>query len=357
MKLRWTIIALSLAALCPAAAEFDTSRLADAVVIIEGKTFDNGTSHGTGFLTTVSGQLVIATNQHVLRGNKSFRIRSAAGKSFRPAAILAAADRDVALLQIKSAEALPHALPIAPKVDDVASKGDPLIAPGNSKGGGVVLTTTGKLVAIGPDRIEVDNPIYQGNSGGPIIHVGSGKVIGILTHMERIELDEWAKASFRDRQSAIKRPVRYFGARLDNLGKLEAVNWKNWSGNEERLGEMREDLFAVLSWLSGGAEWRGHRTLFEAHKRWRKFSTGGSDSGFKVSPRQLDAEAKRFTDTLTALLDNEHRLLEERSLYFQQRNGIHGFEQLSRMRTLLRPAVDQLAKDRRLLHGITQYIR
>jgi len=357
MDFRSIAIILSLAAVLPARAEFDSAKLAKAIVIIEGQTFDGGTSQGTGFITTVSGQLVIATNQHVLRGNKSFKIRSAAGVTYRPRAILAATDRDVALLQIDAADALADALPSAKNVVATAAKGDDLIAPGNSKDGGVILTTSGKFVAFGPDRIEVDNPIFQGNSGGPIIHMKSGQVIGIITHMERVVLDDWARASFENRQSAIKRPIRYFGARLDNLGELKTVNWKTWSGNEERLTEMQTDVMAVLSWLSGTEQWRQHRNLFDSYQRWRKIATGGSANGFKVSPRQIEAESARFTGTLTALLDNEHRLIKERPLYYQQSKGTFGFEQLSQIRTLLKPAVDQLSKDQNLLRTITYYIK
>ena len=63
--------------------------------------------------------------------------------------------------------------------------GDAIVVLGNSGGGGVVTKLEGKLVGIGPDRIEVSAEFIPGNSGSPIIHVPTGKVIGIATYLTR----------------------------------------------------------------------------------------------------------------------------------------------------------------------------
>ena len=47
----------------------------------------------------------------------------------------------------------------------------------------------GTLLAVGPKLIETDCNFYKGNSGSPMIHKESGKVIGVVSYIMTIDDD------------------------------------------------------------------------------------------------------------------------------------------------------------------------
>ena len=68
-------------------------------------------------------------------------------------------------------------------VDENASIDDDVVVLGNAEGGGVINTIKGKIVGVGPNLVEVDAAFVPGNSGSPIIHLKTGKVIGVATYL------------------------------------------------------------------------------------------------------------------------------------------------------------------------------
>ena len=58
------------------------------------------------------------------------------------------------------------------------------------------------------------------NSTDPLIRVLQAK--GVLTEAEKLSLDEFGEASFRNGNSALKSEIRYFGHRLDSVQQWEA---------------------------------------------------------------------------------------------------------------------------------------
>jgi hypothetical protein len=188
-----------------------------ATVLIRG---DNG--EGTGFLVQTPDGPAILTNLHVIAANPNLKITANSGMAIVPMGLKGAKDRDLALLTIKDAGYT--YLPLAQNLNNIVA-GDDVITPGNSQGGGVMLNTSGKVVAIGPDRVEIDNPIYHGNSGGPIFDVKTGTVIGVVTEAMKVDIgDDLDKASFASRNSSIKTSMRYFGLRLDTVPGWEAYD-------------------------------------------------------------------------------------------------------------------------------------
>jgi hypothetical protein len=74
------------------------------------------------------------------------------------------------------------------------------------------------VLGVGPERIEIDNPIFHGNSGGPVFHPKSGKVLGVVTYAMPVDLsDDLDKSSFANRNSAIGGKMRYFALRIDTV--------------------------------------------------------------------------------------------------------------------------------------------
>ena len=133
----------------------------NAVVMIEGDK-----AEGTGFLVKLPDGPAVVTNIHVIAGNPNVRILTNTGAQIAVLGLKGATDRDLAVFSIQDAHysylTLNHAIGTSVQV------GDDVITPGNSQGGEVVLATQGTVVGVGPQRIEINNPIYHGNSGGPV---------------------------------------------------------------------------------------------------------------------------------------------------------------------------------------------
>ena len=105
------------------------------------------------------------------------------------------------------------------KVDENAAIDDEVVVLGNSEGAGVINTIKGRIVGIGPQLVEVDAPFQPGNSGSPIVHLKTGKVIGVATYLTIKKYDAATK-------EVLKAPViRRFGYRLDSVKTWQPVNW------------------------------------------------------------------------------------------------------------------------------------
>jgi hypothetical protein len=219
-------------------------QMSQAIVLIKG---DNG--EGTGFLVKTADGPVVVTNLHVLANNPNITISTSSGAQITPTGLKGAIDRDLAMLTIQDG---PYTyLPVTTDMANTVHTGDEVITPGNSQGGNVVLSTKGKLLALGPDRIEFDNPIYHGNSGGPVFHAASGTVLGVVTEAVKVDIsNDLDKTSFQSRNSAIASSMRYFGLRLDTVPKWETYDPRRYLDETAFLDQFQKQNLALDSFLS-----------------------------------------------------------------------------------------------------------
>ncbi len=135
---------------------------------------------GSGFIVDADGHLV--TNNHVVAGAHSIRVRLHDGDTFDAKLVGGDAKTDLALLKIDAGRPLPF---VEFGDSDRIRAGDWVMTIGNPFGlGGSV--TAGIVSARGRDLrggslvdfLQIDAPINQGNSGGPAFDA-SGKVIGV----------------------------------------------------------------------------------------------------------------------------------------------------------------------------------
>jgi hypothetical protein len=219
-----------------------TANYADSAVIIKGDE-----AQGTGFLVKVGGVPVVITNLHVISANPNFRITTNTGAQIQVLSLKGAIDRDLAMFVIKDAGY--HYLKLA---DASSSTGDDVITPGNSEGGGVILNTRGKVLGVGSDKIEISNPVFHGNSGGPIVDVATGNVLGVVTGASMVEpSDAVDKASLSNPGSAIKGPMRYFGLRVDNVPQWEPYDIDAYLRESTFLKQFHDDSRSIDSLLNG----------------------------------------------------------------------------------------------------------
>jgi S1-C subfamily serine protease len=230
-----------------------TDAQARAVVVIKGDV-----AEGTGFLVKTAAGPMVITNQHVIAANPHLQITTSAGQPVKFLGLQGAADRDLAMIPVQDNNY--SYLELATDVGNTVQVGDQVITPGNSEGGGVLLNTNGVVLALGPQKVEISNPIYHGNSGGPVFHVKSGKVIGVVTEAMKVDTDNTLdKASHDNQNSAISGEMRYFGLRLDTVAQWDNYTWARFENETEFLSEFHERSKCLDSYLNTGmndqSEW------------------------------------------------------------------------------------------------------
>lgn len=171
-------------------------RVTSSIVLIRGYVEsdvlgeETAEATGSGFIYNYSGQMIIATNFHVVQDATGITVTFRNGHSC-PAAVLGSdAYADLAFL---SAEAPPEEFKPLPIVSSrLLHTGDLVIAVGNPYGLTGTMTTgivsqlgrtitdplaTGYPIA---QVIQISTPINPGNSGGPLLN-SKGQVVGITT--------------------------------------------------------------------------------------------------------------------------------------------------------------------------------
>jgi serine protease Do len=137
---------------------------------------------GSGFIVDADGYVV--TNHHVIEHAEEIQVILNDGERYDAELVGSDSKTDLAVLKIDADEPLPFA-----RFGDSDSTriGDWVIAIGNPFGLGGTATTgivsaRGRDIHSGPfdDFLQIDAPINQGNSGGPLFDL-SGRVIGINT--------------------------------------------------------------------------------------------------------------------------------------------------------------------------------
>jgi serine protease Do len=137
-------------------------------------------ARGSGFLVDANGTIV--TNNHVIHNAKSITVTLSDGTTAVAKLVGTDPRTDIAVLKIKTDKPLPYiALGDSKEVrpgEWVVAMGDPFGLGGTVTAG--IVSALGRDIGSGPydDYIQIDAPINQGNSGGPLFSQ-DGHVIGI----------------------------------------------------------------------------------------------------------------------------------------------------------------------------------
>ncbi len=139
-------------------------------------------ARGSGFIIQPDG--LIVTNNHVVKDAQRLEVTMSNGDKLSAKVIGTDPRTDIALLKVNAHHPLPY-LKLGNSAD--VQPGEWVIAIGNPFGlsetvtAGIV-SATGRSIGAGPydDFLQVDAPINQGNSGGPLI-TQDGKVVGMDT--------------------------------------------------------------------------------------------------------------------------------------------------------------------------------
>ncbi|MCA3427478.1 MAG: trypsin-like peptidase domain-containing protein, partial [Roseomonas sp.] len=133
---------------------------------------------GSGFIIDAAGFIV--TNNHVVDGATRVTVKLEDGRELAARLVGRDSRTDIALLKVEAGAPLPF---VALGDSDRAQPGDWVVAMGNPYGLSGTVTTgvvsaTGRDIGAGPydDFIQVDAPINQGNSGGPLFARDGGVI-------------------------------------------------------------------------------------------------------------------------------------------------------------------------------------
>jgi hypothetical protein len=189
------------------------SSFAKYLVLVEGNC-----GRGSASVIKFRGNPLIVTNAHVLSGNSRVDFRLLNNRALKAGTFGVARDVDLAVF---TQGELDDGLEILENVDQNAAVGDEIVVLGNSLGRAVATELPGKIVGIGPELIEVDAKFVPGNSGSPVIHRKTGKVIAIATFAT------WQEADPLVDDSPFKE-VRRFALRLDTVSNWEYPTWEKF---------------------------------------------------------------------------------------------------------------------------------
>ncbi len=149
------------------------------------------TQQGSGFVTSVNGQQVIVTNNHVIESSTNITVTFADGSTYTADVLGSDPYADLAILKVNS---MPNGVPSLTLVSSsTLNVGDTVVAVGSPYGLSGTLTSgiissLGRTIIEGsstsgiaiPDTIQTSTEINPGNSGGPLINL-QGQVVGITT--------------------------------------------------------------------------------------------------------------------------------------------------------------------------------
>jgi hypothetical protein len=195
---------------------------------------------GSGFVAKLSGVNYLFTNAHVAAGVKRAGFKTLDGAQVQIGGPSIAVGHDIfRMLVVQGGKPLE----VMERVEENASIDDDVVVLGNAEGGGVINTIKGKIVGVGPNLVEVDAPFVPGNSGSPIIHLKTGKVIGVATYLIVKGYDPATRQAMREPR------VRRFGYRVDSVKTWQPVNWNVFfaqAAEMESIEKLTEDLAKVL---------------------------------------------------------------------------------------------------------------
>ena len=209
--------------------------------------FVTGDGAGSGFIADMGGRTFFLTNTHVAAGVRGATMKTLQGDAVKPGPASLAVGHDIFAMQI-TATGTPFE--VMRDVENNVRVGDSVVVLGNAEGGNVINPLVGSIVGFGPNLIELDAPFQPGNSGSPIVHLNSRKVIGVATYLTIRKYDPATK-------EPIKPVVRRFGYRIDSVKTWQPVNWPSFQAQATEMASIEtltEDLTTFIKDTAGYGE-------------------------------------------------------------------------------------------------------
>jgi hypothetical protein len=197
---------------------------------------DGGAS---AFVAKIGKGKYLITNQHVMAGLLKPTFTEPGGAPLQVGDAAAAAEHDIMAFGVTHEG---PGLEVMYEIDRNASIGDDVVVLGNPSAFGVIRPLAGKILGFGPQLIEISVPIVGGNSGSPIIHLKSGKVLGVVSYLQR-QVD-----TGDDGNTALK--IRRFGYRLDSVKQWQPVRWDYFVDDWQSVNKVKDRTNQLVQFLN-----------------------------------------------------------------------------------------------------------
>jgi hypothetical protein len=213
--------------------EIDTPSLKN-IVIIKGT---EGT--GTGFIAKDGTNIYVYSNLHILTGNRGIKILDNNGTQYKVKKIECASDRDLVRITLK--RQLESHLTIAEKLNI----NEPISVCGNAGGEGVVRPVFGKVLGVGPDKIETDAGFIPGHSGSPMVN-SDNQVMGIASYIS-------IPTTNIINQDTPFTETRRIGYRVDNVPGWIPISAGWFVKESQKLKDHEKVIYAALAVVAAWA--------------------------------------------------------------------------------------------------------
>lgn len=220
-----------------------------ALVIITGTH-----STGSGFLAEIRGRRFLVTNAHVVAGAGALTCRTVEGETLTlPNYCFLSDDRDLALIPVQEGEG--EYLQVMENIGKATQIGDPITVFGNEAGALVATELRGRVRGIGPQQVEIDAKIIEGNSGSPVIADATNQVVGVVAYYIEYEIpeadriqdegEESDEASTEEESEDSILVRRRFAERIDNAEAWSKVTFSSLDREQEAFDEYRELVIGI----------------------------------------------------------------------------------------------------------------
>ena len=210
---------------------------------------NNASGAATAFLGKMDGETYIISNLHVLGEMKNAKITTIDGKEVRlPKTCFLQKGFDVFLAELDEVPEGVSPLEISKNVMTDTNLKDDLVVSGNSQGGNVMRNIEGTLLAVGPKLLETDCNFYKGNSGSPVIHRDSGKVVGVVSYIMTIDDDLSTRITRKSKAKNFN--MRFFAYRLDTMDDKTEIPYETVIETMDVLNKAENKFELIVDFLA-----------------------------------------------------------------------------------------------------------
>jgi len=241
----------------------------DALLRVNGKK-----GGGSGFICQVNGHPVAITNVHVLSSTPGFNLTNLNNAPFPVTAGAMAVGRDIVKMEGGGNGEGGKRFDVMENVDAQVKCGDAVAVLGYDEGAKAVKPVAGTVIGIEPNLVEVDASFEACDSGSPVIHKATGKVLGVATYLPKRNAGTGAK-------SGVPVAGRCFAARLDGVKKWEPINWPLFytqAGQVEKMELLTQDFIALSKNSGKGGSFSGNYQSLAVQRAVQSFLTESARS-------------------------------------------------------------------------------
>ena len=254
----------------------------DALLRVNGKK-----GGGSGFICQVNGRPVAITNAHVLCSNPGFNLTSLNNVPLPVTAGAVAVGRDIVKMEVGGNANEGKRFDMMENVDAQVKCGDAVAVLGYDEGGKTVKPVDGTVVGIETNLVEVDAPFESCDSGSPVIHKATGKVLGVATYLLERNGNKSAK-------NGVPEEVHRFASRLESVKKWEPINWPLFYAQAvqvEKMELLTKDFIALSRNSGKGGNFSGSYQSMAVQRAVQFFLT---ESARSMGPGERATVVPRF---------------------------------------------------------------